>query len=424
MATIGDKKVSLALQDGSSINLNKPKVLPASITKIADIKEPGWYIGGTVKGSGQNPVSLEDESAPSTLSEDDGDAAGKSITNADLFDDSEINYVITDGPFDSNTAKKVFTLFVYPLANQGKDVGFLNGYGYILYYAFGYVFSGSQTINSSSEINWYKLVTTDDIYNAGFIDEINDYYKFTSGSHTTAFSTKGAVNLYKDLDDAKLDVTLVPNTVSLNQYYIKNYYCYADVGNTVKDKPAGVDGFAMYVDSAKKEDSTNSSNNIYHARQMLIALNGDNAWKTYFRTRSGGSTVSWTDWKEYGTEIIDNLTSTDTTKALSANQGKVLNDKITSLTKDDVGLDLVDNTPDEEKDVNNADTAQHLATKNSDGSITGLSVGNESTPVYFDQKGTPQEATNVMPKPIYSSTDLTPGTSNLADGQIYIVYYN
>ena len=29
-----------------------------------------------------------------------------------------------------------------------------------------------------------------------------------------------------------------------------------------------------------------------------------------------------------------------------------------------------------------------------------------------------------MNAPIYSSTDLTPGVSDLADGQIYIVYYN
>ena len=32
------------------------------------------------------------------------------------------------------------------------------------------------------------------------------------------------------------------------------------------------------------------------------------------------------------TPIIDNLTSTDTDKALSANQGKILNDKITTLS--------------------------------------------------------------------------------------------
>lgn len=45
MATIGDKKVSLALQDGSSINLNKPIDIPDSVTDISQITEPGWYHG-------------------------------------------------------------------------------------------------------------------------------------------------------------------------------------------------------------------------------------------------------------------------------------------------------------------------------------------------------------------------------------------
>lgn len=34
-----------------------------------------------------------------------------------------------------------------------------------------------------------------------------------------------------------------------------------------------------------------------------------------------------------GISVVDNLTSTSTTSALSANQGKVLNDKITELSK-------------------------------------------------------------------------------------------
>lgn len=45
MATIGDKKVSLALQDGSSINLNKPIDIPSTVTDITQITEPGWYHG-------------------------------------------------------------------------------------------------------------------------------------------------------------------------------------------------------------------------------------------------------------------------------------------------------------------------------------------------------------------------------------------
>ena len=66
------------------------------------------------------------------------------------------------------------------------------------------------------------------------------------------------------------------------------------------------------------------------------------------------------DWEIVSPLVVDDLTSTSTDKALSANQGKVLNKKVESK----------------------------------------------------------------MNAPIYSSTDLTPGVSNLANGQIYIVYYN
>ena len=63
------------------------------------------------------------------------------------------------------------------------------------------------------------------------------------------------------------------------------------------------------------------------------------------------------DWEIVSPLVVDDLTSTSTDKALSANQGKVLNE-------------------------------------------------------------------SKMNAPIYSTTDLIPGTSDLADGQIYIVYYN
>lgn len=47
MSSIGDKKVALNLSDGTSVNLNKPKILPESVTSIFDISEPGIYLGGT-----------------------------------------------------------------------------------------------------------------------------------------------------------------------------------------------------------------------------------------------------------------------------------------------------------------------------------------------------------------------------------------
>lgn len=50
------------------------------------------------------------------------------------------------------------------------------------------------------------------------------------------------------------------------------------------------------------------------------------------------------------TPIIDNLTSSDTDKALSANQGKVLNDKITTLSTTTIGSITVDSLNNDEVD--------------------------------------------------------------------------
>lgn len=91
-----------------------------------------------------------------------------------------------------------------------------------------------------------------------------------------------------------------------------------------------------------------------------------------------------------GTDVIDDLTSTDTDKALSANQGKVLNNKI-------------DNIP----QVTVEDSLTSTSTANALSANQGRALDNAK-----------------MKKPIYSTKDLTPGVSDLEDGQIYIVYYN
>lgn len=67
-----------------------------------------------------------------------------------------------------------------------------------------------------------------------------------------------------------------------------------------------------------------------------------------------------------------------------------------------------------------AGSASSATTASKLGSAT---VGSASTPIYLNG-GTATACTGVMKAPIYSTTDLTPGVSDLADGQIYIVYYN
>ena len=89
--------------------------------------------------------------------------------------------------------------------------------------------------------------------------------------------------------------------------------------------------------------------------------------------------------------IINNLTTTSTDAgALNASQGKVLKDLIDAIHV----VNVVDSIA--------SDSATDALSANQG------KVLNESK----------------MNHPIYSTIDLTPGVSKLADGQLYIVYYN
>ncbi len=271
MATIGDKKVSLALQDGSSINLNKPKVLPANITSFTQITEPGFYRGGLIYTGGSHGDTADAQS------HSDNEIAAQAQhpnlyvnTNIPDFDDSEINFVITDGP-DCNskfgqtvpsdaTNKYVFDLLVVPNKNY---------------------------LDSATHISSYKR----DVMSYTFILFVAGYIYTSQLNKCTYYTT-----------DENADVIVDKNPIKTHDDEI----------------PDGA--------------VTESNGNVITASDWIEA---------------GESTIS----------IINDLTSPDSKSALSAAQGKVLNE-------------------------------------------------------------------SKMNTPIYSSSDLTPGVSNLANGQIYIVYYN
>ena len=389
MATIGDKKVSLALQDGSFINLNKPKVLPASITKIADIKEPGWYIGGTAIGSssggGQEPASLEDESTPVTLSADDG-VAGKTITSDEKFDDSEINYVITDVPNEYN-CNEIFNLYVYPLYATPDTTGtlYMSGYQYIVIMSSGIYFGEQSAIVDSSEnmqkdLEWTRIAFADEI------TEISDSYE--TGDSYIALSTMGGKNLYDEVSK-KLQVYEITTSADLNDLINYNSIYYAKIGNSVANKPANVDAFSIHI-----EFSSYNYSSVKFVTQVLFSLNNKTTAGKIFTRHYDGDHETFTSWKELGTaDVIDNLTSTDTDKALSANQGKVLKELIDAVPV----VNVVDSL---------TSTSSTEALSSNQGKVLNEKVESK------------------MNAPIYSSTDLTPGVSDLADGQIYIVYYN
>lgn len=385
MATIGDKKVSLALQDGSFINLNKPKVLPASITKIADIKEPGWYIGGTAIGSssggGQEPASLEDESTPVTLSSDDGVDA-QSITSDDKFDDSEINYVITDVP---STYNEIFNLYVYPLYLTPDTTGteYITGYQYIVIMNY-VIYVGKQFVMVSGSQNMQKDLEWTRIAFANEITEISDSYE--TGDSSIALSTMGGKNLYDEVSK-KLQVYEITTSADLNDLINYNSIYYAKIGNSVANKPANVDAFSIHIEFSSMHYGVEK-----YVTQVLFSLNNKTtAGKIFTRHYDGDS---FTNWKELGAaDVVDNLTSTDTDKALSANQGKVLKELIDAVPV----VNVVDSL---------TSTSSTEALSSNQGKVLNEKVESK------------------MNAPIYSSTDLTPGVSDLADGQIYIVYYN
>ena len=516
MATIGDKKVSLALQDGSSINLNKPKVLPASITKIADIKEPGWYIGGTAKRSdgGHAPASLEDESTPVTLSEDD-DVTSQTITSDEKFDDSEINYVITDAP--SSKYNEVFNLYVYPvyLTPDTTGTSYVTGYQYIviinskIYVGMQYV-AVSDSQNHQVNLEWTMIPSTDDV-----ITEISDSY--ITGNSYTALSTKGGYNLYSKVSE-KLQVYEITANNDLNGFINYNGIFYAETGNTCANKPTNVDAFSIHIEFA-----SNNSTGAKYVTQVLFSLNNTTTAGKIFTRHYDGISKTFTSWKELGAaDVVDNLTSTDTDKALSANQGKVLKDIVDGLnneygTKIKIGDDfnkiwkkgfyyteahtkgeilhapetvipsfndgwnsgmlfyvqpvIINDAYDDAGDGNatkmlviahqyllsyeRANTSEHLLQYDAyasrhirvivniaDGSVSeyqgcnseqdwrvmvadNLTTNDSSTALSAAQgKVLNEKVESKMNAPIYSSTKLTPGVSDLADGQIYIVYYN
>ena len=89
--------------------------------------------------------------------------------------------------------------------------------------------------------------------------------------------------------------------------------------------------------------------------------------------------------------------------------------KTVNITKSSIGLGNVDNTADVNKSVKYA-TSAGSASK-----LGSATVGSASTPIYLNG-GTATACTGVMKTPIYSTTDLTAGSSDLTTGQLYLVY--
>ena len=97
--------------------------------------------------------------------------------------------------------------------------------------------------------------------------------------------------------------------------------------------------------------------------------------------------------------------------------------KTVNVTKASIGLGSVDNTADSAKSVKYATSAGSASSATTASKLGSATVGSSSVPVYLNA-GTATACTGVPKAPIYSTTDLTPNVSKLADGQLYIVYYD
>lgn len=194
-------------------------------------------------------------------------------------------------------------------------------------------------------------------------------------NNTTSTSTTDALSAAqgKVLNDEKAASKVLSNDADLNTVKTPGMYSCGG-GNSIKNKPTGLDAIGLIV-------IHNASGEYY--TQILTTSTNTN---TYRRSCVNGTWNAWT---------IDKYTDTTYTKA-------------------SLGLGNVDNTADANKTVKAAGTATKL------GSST---VGSAATPIYLNN-GAAAVCTGIMKAPQYSTTDLTPGVSALADGQIYIVYYN
>ena len=260
MATIGDKKVSLALQDGSSINLNKPKILPDTITKFADITEIGWY-EGTITPSGEFP--------------------NRTCQISDCPD------ILPSYPYG-------FTLFVF-------DSRF-NKNGGMSYVYFGYdsVYIGTGFLDDNADffIKWRLLSSKEEVLKDLVVDDL------TSTSSNKALSANqgkvlkdliGSNALPKELEDAQ-DISGIDNcgwyrgkpkiftantanqTVEMDQSYINapilNAIVYSDGYTNPNDGPdvyvdlfvLGTD-YIMYIPSIACEQFSYDGDAVYYGNK-------------------------------------------------------------------------------------------------------------------------------------------------------------
>lgn len=174
-----------------------------------------------------------------------------------------------------------------------------------------------------------------------------------------SLSDGASVNLNKPIDIPE-SVTDIMQITEPGWYHGKFFFHTEAV---ITPDGSDIDGSSILNTPAMKIQDKLTFDNVYYF-DVFVTKTGNYifslAGHLFYGETYTSSSPNSINWEIVSPLVVDDLTSTSTDKALSANQGNVLNEKVESK----------------------------------------------------------------MNAPIYSSTDLTPGVSNLADGQIYIVYYN
>lgn len=132
------------------------------------------------------------------------------------------------------------------------------------------------------------------------------------------------------LDDTNIDMikhlfvtqTVQEATADLNNYNTTGVYYFPNTV-TITNIPAGVNGWLLVI---------NGKDTTYKFTKQLWFRAGTkdtNDYHNFCRT-SFDNGATWSTWAEFMTSkhIVDNLTSTNTIRPLSANQGRILNNKI------------------------------------------------------------------------------------------------
>ena len=160
---------------------------------------------------------------------------------------------------------------------------------------------------------------------------------------TTSKEVVGAINEVKILNDTKLNKTdanklncVTIDNVSLKEYILTNF-------TETKEKTYYLIAKTTCTDLPKASNFfiTVETPGAYTYKVTAKELNDSNgSYVCTYRTISS----SWTEWEKVllNDDIIDNLTSTDTNKPLSANQGKVLKDEVDLKANDDEVLKKTD----------------------------------------------------------------------------------